>query len=109
MTDIRFYLDGHIAHAVVAGLGRRGVDVITTDEAGMRGASDEEQLAYATQQQRVMVTNDDDFLRLHARGVQHTGIVFVPGQASIGAIIRGLALIHLVLDTDEMRNHVEFL
>lgn len=109
MTDIRFYLDEHIAQSVVAGLERRGVDAITTDEAGIRGASDEEQLAHATQQQRVIVTKDDDFLRLHAQGVQHNGIVFVPGQASIGAIIRGLNLIHLVLNTDEMRNHVEFL
>jgi predicted homoserine dehydrogenase-like protein len=109
VTDIRFYLDEHIAQSVVAGLERRGVDAITTDEAGIRGASDEEQLAHATQQQRVIVTKDDDFLRLHAQGVQHNGIVFVPGQASIGAIIRGLNLIHLVLNTDEMRNHVEFL
>lgn len=109
MTKIRFYVDEHIARSVVAGLKRRGLDVVTTHEAGMRGASDEEQLAFSTQGQRVMVTKDDDFLRLHARGFEHNGIAFVPGDASIGVIVRGLVLIHLILDDDEMRNHVEFL
>lgn len=109
MTEIRFYVDEHIARSVVAGLKRRGLDVVTTHEAGMRGASDEGQLAYATRWQRVMVTKDDDFLRLHAQGFEHSGIAFGPGDASIGVIIRGLVLIHLILDDDEMRNPVEFL
>lgn len=109
MSDIRFYLDEHIANSVVEGLRRRDIDVMTTSEASMRGATDEQQLLYAGEQQRVLVTKDDDFLRLHAEDIQHHGIVFIPTQIKIGTIVQGLVLISRVLDTDEMRNHVEFL
>ena len=42
-TKIKFYLDEHVNPAVADGLRRRGVDVLTTQEAGMLGASDEVQ------------------------------------------------------------------
>jgi predicted nuclease of predicted toxin-antitoxin system len=76
MSDkIKHYTDEHIARAVVRGLRRRGVDVQTVSEAGMLGATDEEHLRFATEQQRVVFTQDDDFLRLHADGISHHGIV----------------------------------
>ncbi len=56
-----------------------------------------------------MVTQDDNFLRLHAQSIQHAGIVYVPPQASIGQIVRGLMLIYQVLDAGGMQNHVEVL
>lgn len=109
MSSIRFYVDEHIAHSVVAGLRRRGIDVMTTDQAGLRGATDERQLRQANEQHLVLVTKDDDFLRLHAEGVRHSGIVFIPAQATIGTIVQGLVLIHSVLDAEVLQNHVEFL
>jgi len=108
-AKIRFYTDEHVAGAVVAGLRRRGVDVLTTQEAGMLGASDREHLAFAADDGRIVVTQDDDFLRLHAAGTKHSGIAYAPHQMSIGAIIRGLMLIHQVLDAEEIQDHVEFL
>ena len=110
MTEkIKFYTDEHVPSAVVEGLRRRGVDVLSTQEAGLLSASDEEQLALATSQSRVIFTQDDDFLRLHAKGLGHSGIVYAPQQTSIGDMVRGLMLIFQVLDSDEMENHVEFL
>ena len=106
---IKFYTDEHVPTAVVNGLRRRGVDVLTVKEADMLGASDEEHLALAKSQGRVIFTQDDDFLRLHDRGINHSGIVYTSQQTSIGDIIRGLMLINQVLDTSEMLNHVEFL
>lgn len=94
---------------MVDGLKRRGIDVLTTVDAEMRGASDERQLAFASAQQRVLVTKDDDLLKLHAEGVQHAGIVFVPAQATISAVVQGLVLVYGVLDSEEMENHIEFL
>jgi hypothetical protein len=44
---IRFHLDEHCDPAIAAGLRRRGIDVTTTLEAGLNGATDEEQVAYA--------------------------------------------------------------
>ena len=106
---IRLYTDEHVPAAVVKGLRRRGIDVLSTQEAGMLGASDEQQLDLADSQGRVIFTQDDDFLRLHAQGVSHNGIVYTHQQTSIGEIIRGLMLVCQVLEASEMRNHVEFL
>jgi len=106
---IRFYTDEHVAPAVVRGLRQRGVDVRTVAEAGLLGASDETQVRYALVEQRVIFTQDDDFLRFHAAGVAHAGLVYAPQQTAIGSIIRGLMLIYQILDTADMQGHVEFL
>jgi hypothetical protein len=37
---ISFYLDEHVARAVALGLRRRGIDVLTVQEAGSAGESD---------------------------------------------------------------------
>lgn len=91
---IKFYTDEHVAQAVVAGLRRRGVKVQTVTETGMLGASDEELLAFALREGRVFFTQDADFLRLHAAGTTHAGIVYAHQQrVSVGEIIHGLMLI----------------
>lgn len=105
---IDFYLDEHVPTAVAAGL-RREVNGLTVQEAGMLGAEDEAHLALATGQGWVIFTQDADFLRLHAAGIEHPGIVYVPQQTPIGTIVRGLMLIYEVLTPDDMRNRVEFL
>lgn len=106
---IKYYTDEHIASAIVAGLRRRGIDVLTTPEAGLLGASDEAQLSLATEQGRVLFTQDDDFLKLHAQDVNHYGIVYVQQGKSIGEMVRGLYFIYQMLGVEDMRNHVEFL
>lgn len=106
---LKFYLDEHVSQAVAAGLRRRGVDVLTVLDVGMLGADDEAHLALATEQGRIIFTQDADFLRLHAVGIEHSGIIYVPQQTSIGYILRGLMLIYEVLDPADLRNRVEFL
>ena len=106
---VQYYTDEHVAKAVARGLRRRGVDALTAAEAGMLRATDDEHLRFATERQRVVFTQDDDFLRLHAQGIEHCGIVYAPQQTPIGTIVSGLMLVFQVLTPDEMRNHVEFL
>lgn len=106
---VSFYLDEHIAYAVAVGLRRRGVDAVTAAEAGLLGAPDEDILAWAKAEQRVIFTHDDDFLRLHSSGVSHAGIVFALQGMRIGEVIRGLKLVHDLLDVHDMAGHVEFL
>jgi hypothetical protein len=66
---IRYYMDQHYPAAVTAGLRRKGIDVSTAQEAERCGLPDPEQLAFATGQQRVMVSFDSDYLALHQSGV----------------------------------------
>lgn len=92
MSRIRYYADEHVANAVIRGLRERGIDVLGVVEAAMRGASDEQHLVFAREQQRVIFTQDADFLRLAASGFNHAGIVYAPQRTAIGEIIRGLVL-----------------
>lgn len=110
MTErIKLYTDEHVSKAVVRGLRERGVDVLTVAEAGMLGVSDEEHLAFARREERVLFTQDDDFLRLHASGAEHAGIAYVRQQTAIGEVIRGLMLVFEVLEPGEMEGQLEFL
>lgn len=108
-TRISFYTDEHVARAVIRGLQQRGVDVLAVLEAGLLGATDEEHLERARVEGRVLFTQDEDFLRLHAAGVEHAGIAFASQGSSVGQIVRGLILIHQLLDSDDMTGHVEYL
>ena len=106
---IRFYLDEHVPKAVAKGLRRRGIDVTTVVEAALRGATDEDHLERAKSENRVIFTQDDDFVRLHAAGNEHSGIVYAHQSKAIGALISGLLLIYHALEAEEMINHVEYL
>jgi predicted nuclease of predicted toxin-antitoxin system len=107
---MRFHLDEHIDPAIAEGLRRRGIDVTTTAGAGLQGTTDEEHLAFARAEHRILVTHDDDYLRLHQRGIPHAGIAYCRQQAqSIGEMLRALLLIWAVLTPEEMENDVEFL
>ena len=106
---IRFYLDEHVPSAEASGLRQRGVDVLTAGAAGMLGASDRDHVGLALRTDRVIFTQDADFLRLHAASIPHSGIAFAPQLTPVGTIVRGLMLLYQVLDAEDMPNHVEFL
>ena len=107
---MRFHLDEHVAHAVAAGLRRRGIDVTTTHDAGLLSAPDDEHLTFAKRERRVIVTQDADFLRHAAVEPMHFGIAYYPqGKRTFGEIIRHLVLMHDALAEDEMQGRVEFL
>ena len=107
---IRFHLDEHVDHDIARGLQSRGIDVTTATDANLLGGLDEDHLAFAEGQGRVVFTNDPDFLALHSQGVQHAGIAFcASGTRSIGHIVRYLCLMHDCMTSDEMRNRIEYL
>ena len=107
--QVKFYTDEHVSRAVVRGLRSRGIDVVTVVELNLLGASDERHISLAHEQGRVVFTQDADFLRLHTAGHEHSGIVYAPQGTPMGDVIRGLVLIHQILDAEEMVGHIEFL
>lgn len=108
--EIRFHLDECVPQAVGDGLRRRGIDVTFGTKREQSGDDDERVLRFATAEERVLVTQDADFLRLAREGHHHTGITYyVPGSRSVGELISTLVLVHGVLTADEMVGHIEFL
>jgi predicted nuclease of predicted toxin-antitoxin system len=107
---IRFHLDENVALAVALGLRRYGVDVITSQEAGLLGQPDEVQLRFVQDSGRVIFTQDQDFLVIASQRRDHAGIAFCrKGKKTVGEMIEALVLIYEVLTPADMLGQVEFL
>lgn len=93
----------------------RGVNVLTSGEAGMNGRSDAEQLEFAVQEKRVLFShNIGDFSVLHIEYLQsekeHAGIILAhQRQFGVGEQTRRLLRLTGTLNTEEMQNRLEFL
>lgn len=106
---MRFHLDEHVDRAVSEGLRRRGIDVTTTPDAGLRTSSDMAHIEYSRRTGRIIFTEDEDYLVLSKSGVEHCGIVYChPSTLTIGQIIEYLVLIDACMAEEDMRNHIEF-
>lgn len=112
--SVAFYMDVHVPRAITLALREQGVDVLTAQEDSYSQMDDEAILNRAYQLQRVVFTQDVDFLRLAARyhreGLPFGGIVFAHQKVSaIGTYISNLVLIAKVLTYEELLNQVVFL
>jgi predicted nuclease of predicted toxin-antitoxin system len=106
---MRFHLDEHVDPAIAEGLRRRGIDVTTTVEAGLRRATDLAHIEFANRSSRVIVTQDEDFLVAAASDVPHSGVIYAHQQSrSIGEMIEFILLVNGCMTEEEMKDHVEF-
>jgi hypothetical protein len=110
LRSLRFHLDESCDPRIAVALRLRGIDVTTANETQLLGATDESHLDFARQDRRAIMTHDADFLRLHAAGLEHTGIIYChPRSRPLGEIIRLLVLLWELAEPAEMRQHVEYL
>ena len=108
--QLRYHLDESVRNAVAEGLRKRGIDVTTPVEVNLIGTSDEAHLQFARSVNRIIVTHDDDYLRLDHQGLEHEGIAYCHQQArSIGQIIIKLAWLWRSRTAEDMRGKIEFL
>ena len=108
--SIRFHLDENCDRAIAAGLRLHDVNVTVTEDAGLGGARDEQHVAFALAEGRVIVTHDSDFVVLHQAGISHAGIIYCHQRRhSLGEVIRRLVLIWELYDPDEFHNQLEYL
>lgn len=106
---MKFLADEHIESSIVTGLKLLGIDAISVNEAGIRESDDEEILNFAKDDYRVIITRDSDFVKLHKKGVEHSGIVFVPKFLKIGKLIAEIEKVSMILDSEHIRNTVIFI
>jgi predicted nuclease of predicted toxin-antitoxin system len=101
----KFYTDVHVSKEAVRQLRAKGVDIVHCSDVSMDDASDEAHLEYATEEERVLISCDEDFEQLHAEwqdtGHEHAGIIRLrmPDQCkSIGLIVREILFLHEAAD-----------
>ncbi len=115
MTKIRLYLDeDSIKNSLVVALRNAGVDVITAADANKLSCTDEEQLIWATEDNRVIYSfNVGDFCRLHilymVEGRSHGGIILSKQRYSVGDQLRGILGLIDAVSAEDMRNQQVFL
>ncbi len=81
---LAFYMDVHVPAAITEGLRRRGINVFTSQEDGTRTSQDDELLARAMELDRVLMSQDEDLLRV-SRQCQvacnsFAGLAFAPQE-----------------------------
>ena len=103
----RLYADEQYPLPVVDLLRALGHDVLTVQEAGKAGLGipDEEVLAYATSNERAVLTFDRrDFMRLHHLQSEHAGIIACKNDRNWERLATG---IHQAISTAEtLRNRL---
>ena len=110
---LSFCMDHHVHQSITDGLRHRGIDVLTAFEDGRAEENDEALLERATARDRILVSQDDDLLRIATRwqssSREFTGVVYAIQQhVDIGGTIEYLELIAHLKTADEMRNSVEY-
>lgn len=107
-------MDEHVKSAVTDGLRSRGLDVLTVQEGGFGRSSDPDVLQRATDLDRLLFTQDDDFLAI-AHDWQQSGRLFAGAayahqlDLTIGQAVRQLELICNVMTAEVVRNTILYL
>lgn len=97
---LRFAADENFNNAIVRGVIRRnrGLDLVTVQDSGLSGASDQEVLAWAADEDRVLLTHDVTTMTEFAyerieNDLPMPGIVEVSQGLAIGAVIDDILLL----------------
>ena len=116
MSKILLYIDEDSTDEdFVQALRSRNVDVLTVADVGMLHRSDKEQLAWATENNRVIFSfNARDFYQLHTilleQGLSHAGIILASQQRyGIGELMRGVLRLINTKSSEQMQGELEFL
>ncbi|MDH3718733.1 MAG: DUF5615 family PIN-like protein [Planctomycetota bacterium] len=111
--ELRYFTDEDIYGAVAAALRKSGVDAVSTPETGRLAETDESQLEWAATEGRVLVTfNVAHFATLHTAWLQqgrHHADIVVSNQRPLGDLLRRLQHLAATLDSDAIRDRLEFL
>jgi hypothetical protein len=107
-VTVALFTDQNLNGAIVRGLRRRDIDVLTAEDDGSDRRRDPDLLDRAFQLGRVLVTHDQDFFReaylRQVSGVTFAGIIFVPDRLAIGRAINDIEILAQAGHDTEFRN-----
>lgn len=103
-----YLADENVRRELVTALRLNGYEAVYVEDYG-KGDSDEEILRRALRDQLVILTNDDDFVKL-AQKREHAGIIRFKNQTiDPGKFVRAIRTIEEHYSREEMFDHVEWL
>lgn len=113
MSQIKLFLDEDVWPGLAETLREQGFDVIHVGEVERRGLSDSDQLAYAAQQERAILThNVKDFVPLATSYFfdehPHAGII-ISQQLEKGELTRRILNLLHTLSAEQMENTLRHL
>src|ERR1035438_2511298 len=110
---VRFLADASLHDAIVTGCLRRepAIDFLSAHEARLEGVSDPNVLAFATKENRILVTSDlrtmprhfGDFFEANGRCA---GVFLVKQRAPLADVIEALVLVWAASAADEWKNRI---
>ncbi len=108
------YMDVHVPAAITAGLRRRGIDVLTSQEDGADRLPDDRLLQRSTELGRVLFSQDDDLLALATEWQQEStpfnGVIYAHQlSAGIGTLVNDIELVLSCCNATELANCVTYL
>lgn len=113
---ISLVADENLNNAIVRGLRRRNpeIDIVRVQDVGLSGASDNQMLAWAAEQGRIVLTHDintvpaEAYSRVKA-SLPMPGVFVVPASISIGDAIEQIMLLDVCSSPGEWESQVEYL
>jgi hypothetical protein len=113
---IRFVADEDLDNRIIRGLLRRKskLDIVRIQDASLSGENDASILAWASQEQRVLLTHDISTMTRFAferidSGNSIAGIIEIPQSLSIGAAIEDILIIEECCSAEEFENQILYL
>ncbi|OWY65629.1 hypothetical protein B7486_40910 [cyanobacterium TDX16] len=112
MTEIRFQADADLKQAIVTGTIRRqaNIDFQSAHVAGLEGKTDQEVLAIAARDERLLVTHDRKTMPVEfgkfITTQTGTGVIIISQNLSISDAIESLVLIWEASEAEEWINQI---
>ncbi len=113
---LRLATDEDFNNRIVRGLLRRqpDLDILRVQDAGLAGSDDEEVLAWAATERRILITHDVTTMKQAAydriaAGLPMPGVFEISQDVSIGTAMDEVLLLAQCSDQDEWQGQVRFL
>jgi Domain of unknown function (DUF5615) len=112
--SVALYIDENVHRGITDGLRIRGVDVLTVQEDGRTSFPDPLILDRATELERVLFSQDDDFLaeanHRQDKQINFAGVIYAHKlRVTVGDCVRDLEIIAKTAYLEELRNRVQYL
>ena len=110
--SVRFQPDADFNHVIVKALRRRepGMDFRSAHAANLSGLRDPEVLALSAKAGRILVTHDRRTIPRHFADfivrASSTGVIVVPQDLPVRAVVEDLLLVWAATDADEWTNRI---